>query len=55
MGRQDYGKRFGMDPLKTAEDKFGTARVEELRSEIEQLTADIDKLRSFPLETDDEP
>lgn len=38
-----------------AEEKFGNERAEELRSEIEQLRLDIDKLRSVPLDFDDEP
>jgi hypothetical protein len=38
-----------------AEEKFGKERAEELRSEIEQLRVDIEKLRSMALEFDDEP
>ncbi len=39
----------------TAEEKFGKARAEELRSEIEQLAVEIEKLRSIPLDIEDEP
>ena len=39
----------------TAEEKFGKARAEELRSEIEQLTVEIEKLRSIPVDIEDEP
>jgi hypothetical protein len=46
---------FPMDLFKTAEEKFGTERAEELRSEIEQLEAEIQKLFSVPLNIDDEP
>ena len=39
----------------TAEEKFGKARAEELRSEIEQLAVEIEKLRSIPVDIEDEP
>jgi len=39
----------------TAEEKFGKARAEELRSELEQLDVEIEKLRSIPVDIDDEP
>ena len=39
----------------TAEEKFGKARAEELRSELEQLAVEIEKLRSIPLDIEDEP
>jgi hypothetical protein len=44
-----------MNPQETAEEKFGKTRAEELRSEIEQLILELDKLRSVSLEVDDEP
>jgi len=44
-----------MNLQETAKEKFGMARAEELRSEIEQLTTELEKLRSVPLDIDDEP
>jgi hypothetical protein len=44
-----------MNFQQAAEEKFGKERAEELRPEIEQVHADIDKLRSLPLDFDDEP
>jgi hypothetical protein len=44
-----------VDLLNLAEEKFGKERAEQLRSEIEQLAAEIEKLRSIPLDTGDEP
>jgi len=44
-----------MNLQETAEEKFGRMRAEELRSEIQQLTTELDKLRSVSLEIDDEP
>ena len=44
-----------MNFQEAAEEKFGPERAEQLRSEVEQLEADIEKLRSVPLEFDDEP
>jgi hypothetical protein len=47
-----------MDLLKKAEGKLGNERAAELRSEIEQLAAELEKLRSAALEApevDDEP
>ena len=44
-----------MNFQQAAEEKFGKERAEELDSDIEQLHADIDKLRSVPLDFDDEP
>jgi len=38
-----------------AEEKFGKDRAEELRLEIEQLAAEIETLRSIPLDLEDEP
>jgi hypothetical protein len=38
-----------------AVEKFGKDRAEEIRLEIEQLIAEIDKLRSVPLDFPDEP
>jgi hypothetical protein len=46
---------FAVDHYKTAESKFGKERADELRSEIEQLQAEIEKLLSVPLNIDDEP
>jgi hypothetical protein len=45
-----------MDHLQqVAQDKFGKERAEELRSDLEQLADDIRKLRSTPVELEDEP
>jgi hypothetical protein len=44
-----------MNPQQTAEEKFGHVRAEELRSEIKQLIAELEQLRSVALEIDDEP
>jgi len=44
-----------MNLQETAEEKFGKARAEELHSDIEQLVIEIEKLRSVPLDIDDEP
>ena len=44
-----------MDAFKTAEEKFGPERAEQLRRELEQLDADLEKLRSIPLNIDDAP
>ena len=44
-----------MDSFKTAEEKFGKERAEQLRSEIEQLAAELQKLRSAALDLEDEP
>jgi hypothetical protein len=38
-----------------AEDKFGKERAAELASELEQLVAEIEKIRSAHLDLDDEP
>jgi len=46
---------FSMDAFKIAEDKFGKERGEQLRSEIEELAAEIEKLRSVPVDMEDEP
>ena len=51
--RPDYLKRE--DLIARAEEKFGKQRAEELRVEIEQLAAEIEKLHAIPLEVDDEP
>ena len=48
-------KMLPMDLFKIAEEKFGKERAEQLRPEIEQLAAEIEKLRSVPLDIDDEP
>jgi hypothetical protein len=44
-----------MNLQQTALDKFGKDRAEEIRSDLEQLADDIRKLRSTPVELDDEP
>jgi len=44
-----------MDPHDSAQDRFGKSRAEELRSEIDVLTEDLRKIRSVPVEQDDEP
>ncbi len=44
-----------MDLHEAAQDRFGKSRADELRSEIEVLAEDIRKIRSVPLEEDDEP
>ena len=44
-----------MDPFTTAEEKFGKRRADQLRDEIDQLVAEIEKLRSVPLDIEDEP
>ena len=38
-----------------AEEKFGKERAEQLRAEIEALAADIEQIRAFEVEIDDEP
>ena len=38
-----------------ADEKFGKERTDELRSELEQLAAEIQQLRNTPLEIEDEP
>jgi len=38
-----------------AEEKFGSQRVEELRSDIEQIAADVKELAAANIEFDDEP
>jgi hypothetical protein len=44
-----------MDLGKKAEDKFGKDRAEELRSELDQLAAELDRLRSASVDLDDAP
>jgi hypothetical protein len=44
-----------VDFVKPAEEILGKERANELRSEIEQLEAEIEKLFSVPLKIDDEP
>jgi hypothetical protein len=44
-----------MNLQERAEEKFGKSRAEELRPDIEQLSVEIDKLRSVLLDIDDEP
>ena len=38
-----------------AEKHFGKARAEELRPDLEQMSAELVQLASFPLQTTDEP
>jgi transcription elongation GreA/GreB family factor len=38
-----------------AEEKFGKTRADELQSEIKQLSEELEKLRSVPMDIDDEP
>jgi hypothetical protein len=44
-----------MNLQQAAEEKFGRDRAEELRLEIGQLAVEIEKLRSVPLDLEDEP
>jgi len=44
-----------MDLFKEAEEKIGKIRADELRPDIEQLDRDLQKLRSTPVELEDEP
>jgi len=44
-----------MDLHDAAHDRFGKNRAEELRSEIDALAEEIRKIRSVPVEQDDEP
>ena len=44
-----------MNLQERAEEEFGKTRAEELRADIEQLSVEIDKLRSVLLDIDDEP
>ena len=44
-----------MNLQETAEEKFGKKRADELQAEIKQLLEEIEKLRSVPMEIDDEP
>jgi hypothetical protein len=38
-----------------AEEKFGREQADELRSDIEQIAADLKELASAKIEVDDEP
>ena len=38
-----------------AEEQFGKSRAGELRPDLEQMSAELAKLASFPLQTTDEP
>jgi transcription elongation GreA/GreB family factor len=38
-----------------AEEKFGKTQADELQSEIKQLSEELEKLRSVPMDIDDEP
>jgi hypothetical protein len=55
--RGEYGKVqfFPMDLFKEAAEKIGQTRAEELRQDIVQLENDLRKLRSMPVELEDEP
>ena len=44
-----------MDLQEKAVEKFGEDRASELRVEIDQLAADLEKLRAARIEVDDEP
>jgi hypothetical protein len=44
-----------MNLQQTAEEKFGKERAEELRSEIQELTAEIEKLRAATVDINDKP
>jgi len=44
-----------MDLFKEAAEKIGQTRAEELRQDIVQLENDLRKLRSMPVELEDEP
>ena len=41
--------------ISRAEDRYGRQRTEELRSDIEQIAADIKELSAAAIEFDDEP
>jgi predicted AlkP superfamily phosphohydrolase/phosphomutase len=43
-----------MNLQERAEEKFGKTRADELQSEIKQLSEEIEKLRSVPMDIDDE-
>src|SRR5262249_22440881 len=53
-GRSRWEHRQIMNLQETAKEKICMARVEELRSEGEQLTAGLQKMRSVPPGIDDE-
>jgi hypothetical protein len=38
-----------------AEEKFGRLRADELRSDIEQVAADLNEVAAAKIESDDEP
>ena len=38
-----------------AEEQFGKDRAEQLRSDIEQAAADVEKVRAASIEVEDEP
>lgn len=44
-----------MDLQDIATEKFGRERAEELRQDLRQLAEDLELLRSFRVELDDEP
>jgi hypothetical protein len=44
-----------MDLFNEAEEKIGKTRADELRPDIEQLDRDLQRLRSTPVELEDEP
>ena len=41
--------------LARAEEMFGRLRVDELRSDIEQVAADLNEVAAAKIESDDEP
>ncbi len=43
------------DLASRAEEKFAKERADQLRSELEQMAAEIQQLRNIPLEIEDEP
>ena len=44
-----------MNLQQSAEEKFGKERADQLRSEIEQLAEELQKLRSATVDIDDAP
>jgi hypothetical protein len=43
-----------MNLQERADEKFGKTRADELQSDIKQLSEEIEKLRSVPMDIDDE-
>jgi hypothetical protein len=44
-----------MDLQDIAKEKFGPQRAEALRQDVQQLAEDLERLRSFRIELEDEP